>query len=496
MNINRIITQIRNFDDLKKLLLGQQMNYDLEIIQQAYAFADKTHLGQTRISGELAITHCLIVAALVAHLGLDTVSICSALLHDTVDKGGKSIDEIDKLFGTEIAFIIQGLSGVKDLSKTAKNTIYQRVEKLLNMLIAGADDIRIIVIWIAEKVHNILTLNNLPEEVRINSAQKAQNIYAPLAEYAGLSAFQKILEDESFKILKPDLYSQIEQKRELFLKNSVDVTNEFEIEINNLLKEFNITNYKVSSRIKSIYSIYRKLKNKYNFKIEEGNLDESFQRLKDIFAARILVEDVKTCYAILGLLQSNFEVIQDEFSDYIAQPKDNGYRSIHTIIIYNGLFLEIQIRTFEMHEYNEFGAASHIAYKLQDTKQTFTWTKDLLNWKNSEEDKKEKYKLKIFKESIFCFTPKGMIISLPQGATPLDFAFRVHTNIGERYVGAKVNGKMEKMSHELSNGDVVEIITGKQSNVSLDWLRFCRSHTTKAKIKKIFANKQKEEFLK
>lgn len=489
ININEIITQIRNFDDLKKLLLSQETNYDLEIIQQAYEFAEKTHLGQTRNSGELAITHCLIVAALVANLGLDTTSICVALLHDTVDKGGKSIDELDKLFGTEIAFIIQGLSGVKDLSKTAKSATIQREEKLLNLLISGADDIRIIVIWIAEKVHNILTLNNLTPEARINSAQKAQNVYAPLAEYAGLSAFQKILEDESFKTLKPDLYNQIEKKREDFLKNSMNITNEFEIEINNLLKEFNITNFQVSSRIKSVYSIYKKLKNRYNFKTEEGNLDESFLRLKDIFAARILVEDIKTCYAILGLLQSNFELIQDEFSDYIAQPKDNGYRSIHTIIIYKGLFLEIQIRTFEMHDYNEFGAASHIAYKLQNTKQTFTWTKDLLNWKDTEEEKKEKYKLKIFKESIFCFTPKGMVISLPQGATPLDFAFRVHTNIGERYVGAKVNGKMEKMSHELSNGDVVEIITGKNSNVSLDWVRFCKSPTTKAKIKKLFGNK-------
>ncbi len=479
-----IIQEIRSIDELIEILKKNSIDYDYDLINRSYEFACSKHSQQKRLTGDDFVIHLLTVAGYIGRLKLDTVSVCAALLHDVLEKAECDIDELDKEFGTEIAFIVEGLSKMRDYSKKFDKN--EKQEEFTNLIFNSSEDIRIIIIRLAEKLHNIVTIDLVDDKVRQNAARKALYIYAPLAEYLGLGVIQRLLEDYSFKVIHPKEYDEIEKSKEAFFKSKQNVINEFEEEIRELLSEYNINKYEIYSREKGTFSAYKKLKNKYKY-IEKGESvsDAIKNHLKDIYAARIIVNDIESCYIVLGLIQANFDTLQEEFTDYIAHPKDNGYKSIHVLFKFQDIVLEVQIRTYEMHEHAEFGPASHIAYKLQNkNSSSMTWTKDLVGWKEKTSLKKEDFKLKAFQNSIFCFTPKGMVISLPKDASPIDFAYRVHTDVGDRYNGALVNNKMVSMDHKLQTGDIVEIKTKKDINVRRDWLNHAKSTSTRARIRR------------
>ena len=482
------ISEVNSFENLLEIINKNQIEYNLDLIKQAYHYAEKMHFGQKRKSGDDYTVHCLTVAAYIARLRLDTVSICAALIHDTVEKADADIDEIDHLFGTEIAFIVEGLTKIRNFSKKIDHESKQ--QEFTNLIFNSSEDIRIVMIRLAEKLHNLTTINQMDVDSQNNTAKKALYMYAPLAEYLGLGVIQKYLEDYSFKILHPKEYTQLDELVDNYFFSNKNLILDFESELSDLLSEYKVKPKSIESRKKGLYSAYKKLKNKYKYQEKGLNIvDVAKQNLKDIYAARIIVDTVEECYVVLGLIQANFETLQDEFSDYIAHPKDNGYKSIHVLFKFAGIILEVQIRTIEMHEYNEFGPASHIIYKMQRESRTasnqpITWTKDLVNWKSNESNKKDNFKVAAFQNSIFCFTPKGLVISLPKDASPIDFAYRVHTDIGDKYRGALVNGKMVSMDYKLKTGDVVEIIMDKEINVRRDWLKFAKSTSVRARIRR------------
>lgn len=476
---------IQVFDELVNTIQRLKISHDLELIRQAYIFAEDKHKDQVRQNGQRAITHVLTVANYIAQLKLDSVSIVAAILHDVPEKCDVEIDEIDRLFGTEVAFIVDGINNVRKFSKNISGENSDR-EALKNLIFNATEDIRILIIRIAEKLHNLKTLTDKTSDLAKKAASRALLIYAPISEYLGLSAIQRELEDLSFGVLYPEEYDFIIKKINEYFDNTKGTIEKFEIEFGELL-----TNYKVEhtfySRKKGAYSAYKKIKNKYVDRFGGFN-DKSFSKLMDVYAARVIVNTVEECYMVLGLIQSNYEVVQEEFKDYIVDPKPNGYRSIHCILKYQFVTFEIQIRTKEMHEFNEFGPASHIAYKLNDSGKAkdLTWTKDLVKWKDNTD--KEIFKLKAFSNSIFVFTPKGLVIRLEKDSTPIDFAFRVHTQIGTNYKGAIVNGKIVNMQYKLQTGDVVEVLTQSKPNVSLDWVKIAKMNYTKNRIKRAISN--------
>jgi guanosine-3',5'-bis(diphosphate) 3'-pyrophosphohydrolase len=479
-------TEIHNFEGLKDLINSSNVNYDLLQIEKAYNYAQNLHKETQRASGETQMVHVLTVAAYIVRLNLDNVSVIAALLHDTVDKGNVSIDDIDKEFGTEVAFIIDGVNSIRSFTKKFAE-LDSGIENFKNMIFNITEDVRIILIRLAEKLHNLLTINTLPVESERFSARKALLIYAPLAEYLGLGFFQRTLEDLAFKILNPEEYSQILNLSQKYEIEKHDLIDDFNADLKNLLSEYKIKFFDMQIRKKGIYSIYKKLKAKHLQPDEPINA-EVFGKLKDIYASRVILNNVEECYLVLGLVHSKWEFSKEDFDDYIAKPKENGYRSIQTTISYKSAFFEVQIRTQEMHEYNEFGPASHIAYKLKGSKSagsTLTWTKDLVKWQESPNLSKEDFQIKTFASSIFVFTPKGLVIRLEKQSSPIDFAFRIHTGVGSHYCGALVNGKMVSMEHKLQTGDVVEVLTSKNAKANLDWLKFAKSTSTRAKIRKI-----------
>lgn len=472
-SLEELLDLVRSFSDADKLM-----------VKKAYRYADDKLATHERLGGDSYLVHALNVAGYIARLDLDPASVIAALLHDVIDKAGASLDEIDSEFGTEIAFIVDGLSTMRKMSHNSSPNEKDLIN-FKNLIFNATEDIRILMIRLAEKVDSILTIERIDEETRKRSAFKALNIYAPLAEYLNLGVFQRILEDEAFKILFPEEYEIINNYIESFFKETQNKVEDYVEYLTDLLKSYNIQNFEIYARKKGIYSAFKKIKGKYLKPGQKLNL-EAVDKLKDLFASRIIVDTVEQCYIVLGLLNSVFETLTDEFDDYVANPKPNGYKSIHTLLIYKGTIFEAQIRTKEMHEYNEFGTASHIAYKLKSAGKTsnssLTWTKDLVKWQ--ENSATENFKIKAFAESIFVFTPKGMVVTLDKGSKPIDFAFRIHTTLGYRYTGARVNEKMVNMNYELQTGDIVEIITGSKDNVTLDWLKFATMTETKSRIRR------------
>lgn len=479
---------IKNKKELFLILESTGIKHDFDLIDKAYNFASEVHKDKKRLSGEDYIEHLLAVTGYVAQLNLDTTTIVSALLHDSVEKGGISIDLVDKEFGTEVAFIVDGLTNIQKITKTIEDKEVD-TENLKHLIFNATEDIRILIIRIAEKLHNLLTVNHIPEDIKRNSALKAMNIYAPLAEYLGLGYFQRNLEDLAFKELMPEEYKLVSKVIEEHFKSSQVVIDKFLEELKEVLDRYNVKYINISSRRKGIYSAYRKAKRKRDDLERQLTVDD-ISKLRDIHAARIILNSIEDCYLVLGLVHSNWEYIKEDFDDYISKPKPNGYRSLQTAILFQDTYFEVQIRTQEMHEFNEFGPASHIAYKLKGSEQSagdiFTWTKDLVKWKTSDNLTKEDFKIKAFTNSVFVFTPKGLVIRLDEGSCPIDFAFRIHTQLGYNYTGAKVNGKMVSMDYKLKTGDVVEILSTKNPNVTLDWLKFAKMTETKSRIRRFF----------
>lgn len=460
-------------------------NKDLE---RAFTVADKAHAGQLRKSGEPYITHPVAVAQILTELGMDLPTIMAALLHDTVEDTSYSIDEIQKEFGDEVTSLVDGVTKLDKLTygPTAE------AETLRKMVVAMSRDIRVLVIKLADRLHNARTWEFIDSAISQRKARETLDIYAPLAHRLGMNAIKWELEDLSFKTLEPKKYEEIERLVGERTPARDTLTNEVVSSISADLKLEAIT-AEVSGRQKHFYSVYQKM-------VVRGR---EFNDIYDLVGIRILVESVRDCYAALGAIHARWSPVPGRFKDYIAMPKFNLYQSLHTTVIGpNGKAVEIQLRTFDMHSRAEYGIAAHWKYKTKNLVGGKTpeaiWLRQLHEWQQESKDVSDfletlRYDLRT--PEVFVFTPKGSVIALPSGSTPVDFAYAVHTEVGNKCVGAKVNGKLVPLESHLSNGDVVDIVTNKSVNAapSHDWLNFVTSSRARAKIKAWFSKERKGE---
>ncbi len=463
---------ISKFSELETFLNEIPDKFDVSQIRKAFEFAELKHKDQFRLSGEAYIIHPLTVAKYAVQIGLDQVSVISALLHDTVEDCGVEISEIEKLFGIDVAYIVDGLTNIKNLTD---KEVAGEIDNFRKMILKASDDIRIVLIKLCDKLHNLYTIAAFDFEKQIRSAKKVKRIWEPISEYLGIIAIKREFQNITFKILEPVEFAKAEIVYKNYVEDKIAKAEEFKVELEELLQEYNLQNYKIDFRVESLGSFYDKLKRSSN---SLSNITYDIMKVLDIFAFRILVIDIISCYEVLGLINSNFEFIKEQLDDYIVNPKKSGYKSLHTTLKYQNLYIEIQIKTYEMHEYNEFGPASHIAYKLGG--KDYAWTKEA-----QEALSQEDYKAKLFKNKIFVFTPKSRVIILEQDSTPIDFAYQVHTEIGDSYIGAKVNEKMVNSEYKLQTGDVVEILTDKnKKSPSRDLLNLAKMTETKSRIRR------------
>jgi len=452
---------------------------DLDMIRKAYVFSAKVHQGQNRLSGEPYLIHPMEVAAILADLKLDVPTVVTGLLHDTVEDTLTTLYELERIFGPEVANLVDGVTKIGKINFKTKEE--SQAENFRKMLLAMSNDIRVILIKLADRLHNMRTLQYQPEPKQRSIARETLDIYAPIANRLGISWIRSELEDLSFRYLDSQVYydlaAKVAKKKQ---ERETDVAQVKE-SIQQKLAEHGIKG-EVSGRSKHLYSIYKKM--------ESRNVD--IDQIYDLVAIRILVEDIRECYEVLGIIHSTWKPVPGRFKDYIAMPKGNMYQSLHTTVI--GPFaerMEVQIRTNEMHRVAEAGIAAHWKYKEgkgydeKDVKR-FAWLRQLLEWQQELQDSREfmdTVKVELFPEDVYVFTPKGDVKSFPKGATPIDFAYSVHTDVGHRCVGAKVNGKLVPLKYELKNGDIIEIITSPHHTPSKDWLKIVKSYRARNKIR-------------
>lgn len=464
---------------------------DVELLRKAYDFAQKVHKGQKRRSGEDYISHPLQVAFILTELNQDCMVLAASFLHDTIEDQNISLVDIKKEFGKDIADLVDGVTKLGHFFFSTKEE--QQAENLRKMFIAMAKDIRVVLIKLADRLHNMRTLKYLDADRQKNISLETREIYAPLAHRLGIGFIKWELEDLAFRYLEPEQFQDIKkriaekrQDREKYLKDFISRLKE-------LLAEHKIK-AEVYGRPKHFYSIYRKM--------QDQNI--SFDSLYDLLAVRVLVNELKDCYEVLGIIHADWKPVQHKFGDFIAVPKSNMYQSLHTGVIgKSGRPVEVQIRTYEMHKVAEYGIAAHWSYKegkpitKKDSLERFAWIRQLLEWQK--EDAKtfmENLKVDLFTDEVFVFTPKGDVHNLPSDATPVDFAYHIHTQVGHRCIGAKINGKMEQLNYELNNGDIVEIVTSKVDKPSLDWLNYVKTSGARNKIKNWFHKQKKDENVK
>ncbi len=462
---------------------------NIALVEAAYAFAAAAHEGQCRKSGEPYITHPLSVAHIVADMQLDAVSVAAALLHDVLEDCGISFEQLEAKFGKEVATIVDGVSKLDRLNFTSRDEA--QVENLRKMFLAMAKDLRVILIKLSDRLHNMRTLKHQGTEAQTRIAQETMDIYAPLAHRLGVSEIKWELEDLSFRVLEPERYQEMTHTVARRRQERQQITQDLMNQLRERLEEQGI-HADISGRAKHFYSIYKKM-------YRQG---KDISQIYDLIAIRVIVDEVKDCYGTLGVIHANWKPLPLRFKDYIATPKPNMYQSLHTTVIgpYGEPF-EIQIRTWDMHRTSEFGVAAHWAYKEGRTDKEFDkklqWLRSLLEWQQEIRDAREfveSVKVDIFSDQVFVFSPRGHVFSLPAGGTPLDFAFAVHSDIGYRCVGAKVNGRITPLDTALKNGDVVEILTSKQSpGPALDWLKIVQTASAKNKIRQFFKRERREE---
>ena len=489
------VAHYQDFTELKKILSASAANtYDMDKIEKAYKFAEKAHGDQRRVSGIPYILHPVSVACIVAELGMDTDSVCGALLHDTVEDTGVTLEEVTKLFGADVAKLIDGVTKISKIPYSTREQ--QQAENIRKMLIAMADDIRVIIIKLADRLHNMRTMQYQSPAKQVEKSRETMDIYAPIAHRLGISKIKVELDDLSMKYLMPDTYNDLVKQvdinrpgREAFIKS---IIKEVGMHISNAGIEAEI-----DGRVKHFFSIYRKMVNQ----------NKTLDQIYDIFAVRIKVDTVKDCYAALGVIHEMYKPIPGRFKDYIAMPKSNMYQSLHTTLIGpEGQPFEIQIRTFEMHRTAEYGIAAHWKYKenitgtvMQKEEEKLSWLRQILEWQRDTSDNKEfmnfvKTDLDLFAEQVYCFTPAGDVKNLPSGSTPIDFAYAIHTAVGNKMVGARINGRQVPIDTKLNNGDRVEIITSQNSaGPSRDWLNIVKSAQAKTKINQWFKHQFKDE---
>ena len=486
---------------LYKELINSVLKYhpstDISMIEKAYKVASEAHEGQKRKSGEPYIIHPLCVAIILADLELDKETIVAGLLHDTVEDTWMTYEEVEKEFGSEVALLVDGVTKLGQLSYSADKVEVQ-AENLRKMFLAMAKDIRVILIKLADRLHNMRTLQYMRPEKQQEKARETMDIYAPIAMRLGISKIKVELDDLSLKYLKPDVYYDLVHKVALRKSEREQFVGAIVKEVKKHMDDANIK-AQVDGRVKHFFSIYKKMVNQ----------DKTIDQIYDLFAVRILVDTVKDCYAALGVIHEMYKPIPGRFKDYIAMPKPNMYQSLHTTLIGpNGQPFEIQIRTYEMHRTAEYGIAAHWKYKEssdgkapvgKSEEEKLNWLRQILEWQRDMSDNKEfmsllKNDLDLFADSVYCFTPQGDVKTLPSGSTPVDFAYSVHSAVGNKMVGARVNGKLVPIEYEIKNGDRIEIITSQNSQgPSRDWLKLVKSTQAKNKINQWFKKELKED---
>jgi len=495
---------------------------DRELVMRAYDFADKAHAGQKRVSGEPYVSHCVAVAGILAEMQVTPTIIIAALLHDTVEDTTTTVADLTREFGDEVAKLVEGVTKLTNLPRVSRGDQHNgnnvavdepadelppmaarlkrkdlANETLRKVFLAMGDDIRVVLIKLADRLHNMRTLGYMPEVKRQRIAQETMDIFAPLANRLGIWQIKWELEDLAFRYLNPEKYREIadnlaerRQDREAMIKKIID-------SLQSVLARNNIK-AEISGRPKHIYSIYRKM-------MEKG---KPFEMVRDLRAVRCIVNDIQQCYSALGIIHTTWRPIPQEFDDYIAAPKDNFYQSLHTAVIFDdGKPLEVQIRTIEMHQNAEFGIAAHWRYKERGHRdelyeQRVNWFRRIMEWRQEIEDAAEfvdSMKSDVFQDRVYVFTPRGDIIDMPAGSTPIDFAYHVHTEIGNRCRGAKVNGKLVTLDYELKTGDQVEILAAKQGGPSRDWLNpslgLVKTQRARSKIRAWFKRQDRDSNL-
>ncbi|MGG7176453.1 RelA/SpoT family protein [Clostridium paraputrificum] len=480
-------------ETLLKKINDNCINVDIEMIRKAYHFADDAHNAQRRESGEPYITHPIEVAEILSELGMDTNTIAAGLLHDVLEDTDCTFQEMATEFNEEVANLVNGVTKLGKIEYKTKEE--QQADNVRKMLLAMAKDIRVIIIKLADRLHNMRTLKFMTKEKQKLKAKETLDIYAPLAHRLGMSKIKWELEDLSFRYLHEeeyyDLVHQIAEKRverESYIAKVIH-------ELLENLEESGIDS-DIEGRPKHFYSIYRKMVNK----------NKSIEQIFDLTAIRILVNSVKDCYGVLGIVHTIYKPIPGRFKDYIAMPKPNMYQSLHTTVIGpQGKTFEIQIRTFDMHKTAEYGIAAHWKYKEGDSAEDkehefdkkLVWLRDMLEWQKETSDAEEfmeGFKIDLFSDEIFVFTPKGVVINLASGCTPIDFAYRIHTDVGNKCIGAKINGKIVPLDHKLKTGEIIEIITSQSAKgPNMDWLNIAKSNQAKSKIRAWFKKTKKEE---
>ena len=460
---------------------------DLELIQKAYVFAATAHAGQTRLSGEPYLSHPLAVADTLAEMGFDEPTVVAGLLHDTVEDTKATLEEIEENFGEEVADIVDGVTKISKIS--FENKEEAQAENIRKMILAMSHDMRVLMVKLADRLHNMRTLDFQKAYKQKRIAQETMDIYAPLANRLGLYIMKRNLEDLSFKYLRPDIYNQIDHWLDKHQVVEKQIIEKVVALIKDLLAANDIIG-QVYGRIKHKYSIYKKMQS------QSLTLDE----MHDIMAFRVLVKDIRDCYAVLGLVHSQWRPVHGRFKDYISMPKANGYQSLHTTVIGpDGERIEIQIRTEDMHRQAEHGVAAHWLYKekgrvnSKDLEQ-FAWLREIFERQSEESDSREfmhSLKMDLFKDEVYVYTPAGDVKELPEGATPLDFAFMIHTNVGQHCAGAKINGRLMPLGTELKNGDVVEIVTDPSRNPNRDWLKIVKTARARSRIQRYLRTEER-----
>ena len=478
--------------DLVKQVKAYNQNADDAVIVSAYEYAKKMHEGQTRSSGEPYYTHPVEVASILAYMKMDLGTVITAILHDTLEDTEATYEELEERFGKEVADLVNGVSKLTQIeSKTLEG---KQAENFRKLLLAMSEDIRVLIVKLADRLHNMRTIEGLKQDKQRRIALETLEIYAPLAERIGLHQVKEELEDLAFAVMNPEARESIANRLDFLRKEGGNVVKKIIKELQKLFKKAGIE-AEIVGREKTRYSIWKKMQRK----------NVAFEQLSDIMAFRILVEDVPTCYQVLGLIHNTYPSVPGRFKDYVSTPKPNGYKSIHTTVMGpSQQRIEIQIRTEEMEEQAELGVAAHWAYKeggkapSERDVTKFRWLRELLDILEQEqhpEDFWENTKMELFQDKVFVFSPKGDLIELPNGATPIDFAYAIHSDIGDKCVGAKINGRIAPLNSKLANGDQVEVITSKTQTPSPTWERFVVTGKARSHIRKYIRNQQRGEYI-
>jgi GTP pyrophosphokinase len=477
------------FETIIEKLRKNHPDADEELLRRAYLFSARQHRGQTRQSGEPYLVHPLEVANILVDLNLDPICVTTGLLHDIVEDTDTSAEEIEEYFGPEIAHLVDGLTKISKLDHAS--TEERQALNMRKMLLAMVDDVRVVLVKLADRLHNMRTLEYLPGEKRRRIAQETLDVYAPIAHRLGMARVRGELEDLAFKHLEPEEYQKLKELVESRRSRLEAFLEEVKQRILDMMAASGIEIVYIEGRIKRLFSIYQKLRR------QQITIDQVY----DLVAIRIITESVKDCYAALGVIHTAWKPIPGRFKDWIAIPRENFYQSLHTSVVgEGGQSFEVQIRTREMQSIAEEGIAAHWKYKEgrrgthTDEDEAFVWLKRLVEWQQEVKDSREfldSLKLDLYPKEVYCFTPKGKVIELPRGATPVDFAFMIHTQVGLTCNGAKVNSRIVPLKYQLRNGDVVEIMTSPNAHPSRDWMNFAKTSRARAKIRHYLAESER-----